>query len=1581
MSITGRAFAVLAILGVFGAWAVLQLPTEAQGQQQVQVQVARKPVVLPAPIPPGGEPGKDNELTDAISFPKDTKAKKSLDAAEDFIKEGAWGEAAHVLQSLLNKKEDSFVRVVRKAAHGGETPHWVSIRSEANRLLGTMPPNGLQVYELQFGGKAKELLDEAKRAPEERTTDELKQKSAAQILADVAQRYLHTKAGSEATSLLGTFHLSRGEAERAALCFKHLLAKEEVQPTPATLLKATLAFQRTGDKPAAGQTWQRLVKLSPTGVRIGDRNIPLDELRKELDQAPSQVVSLSAHDWAMFKGNVSRSAHGNGDTPFLDEELNRWEQPTIRENQTKTWVDQAVSYQESRQQSAILPAFFPVAGGGKLVFRSYFGVHAVDLKTGKLQWEQESYSSIDSMVKNPRKMVQLNQWIPMYLNGGNQSILFENSTLGTLSTDNQLVFAVDDLALPPHPQFLQQFMWGGRPNYGELEDAVNHNKLVAIELETGKLKWQLGGRGEKGELNDSFFLGTPLPLAGKLYVLTEKNAELRLVCMENLNTREPTISWVQTLASVQHPVSRDVTRRVNAANLAYGDGILVCPTNAGAILGVDLLTHSLVWAHPYREGSPAPQQPEMQPNFRGRFPVQYNFGQSLNPDWKCSAPIVADGKVVFTAPDGMSIHCLNLRDGTSIWKAGRSDDLYLGGIHNGKVLLIGKNSARALALADGKQLWVRETGLPSGQGVASDKTYYLPIKSSAASKEPEVCAIDMDTGNVVAHTKTRKKEIPGNLIFYEGKVISQNAYKVTAYPQLKVKLAEMNAKIDKNPKDPVGLTERAELRRNKGDVADAVEDLRVALANNPNAEIMPKARQLLFECLTELFQRDFNASVKYLDEYREMCKVEVPADATPEKRKELADEHQRRQANFLCLVAKGREQQGNLLEAFKCYMEFGGLGDKTGLLTVIDEPTVKARPDVWAQGRIAAMVAKAQDPAKRKQLEEEIAKHWKDIQGASDTEKLRNFVAVFGSLFAVGKDARLQLAERLIDENKDGSLLEAELQLLQVRRGDDPQRAARAVEMLARLMTRKNMLEDAAYWYRILGREFATTIIRDGKTGADFVNDLATDKRFLPYLDEPTTWNTGKGVKAREEFGTFQQMHQIFYFEPEGEALPFFQRHRLAFNLNFYQIKMIDRATNEERWSQNLTRNQNNNNLQYLYWNQNNPNGPSIRFPYYVNGHMAVFNLGIMVYGFDLVERKVLWERNLFGTETLPINQIMPNPMGGLNAMYPDGRVERIGQTGPCEPGYVCLQTRQGLVALDPIKGTVLWTKADVSAWTQVSGDDDHLYMIEVRNDGSVGAGKAVRAHDGVAVNVPDFSGPYQHRIHIHGRHLLTSEPKNAGMTLRLYDILTGKDAWKKEFGANSIVLRSEDPGIVGVIEKGAGGKLTVFDVRTQKEVLNSTVDPKDVENAQSVHLLQDSERIYVAVNGPPNPQLNPWGGPWSNLMNGMRGIMVNGRFYAFDRATGKKQWHAEVPSQVLILDQYKDLPILLFTSRSQKLINGGVMQVTATKSLAKRTGKLIYDKELQNNGTQFHSLNTNMKAGTIDLVSYNMRIQHYVER
>ena len=130
-------------------------------------------------------------------------------------------------------------------------------------------------------------------------------------------------------------------------------------------------------------------------------------------------------------------------------------------------------------------------------------------------------------------------------------------------------------------------------------------------------------------------------------------------------------------------------------------------------------------------------------------------------------------------------------------EAGAEDDLYLAGVFNGKVLIVGKKPCRALSLANGEPLWTVETGLPSGQGIASDNIYYLPLEGGRQSKEPEICAIDVETGRRHGHTKSRKKvpateqgsEVPGNLLFYEGDVLSQTATEVVAFPQLKVKLA------------------------------------------------------------------------------------------------------------------------------------------------------------------------------------------------------------------------------------------------------------------------------------------------------------------------------------------------------------------------------------------------------------------------------------------------------------------------------------------------------------------------------------------------------------------------------------------------------------------------------------------------------------------------------------------------------------------------------------------------------------------------------------------------------------------------
>ena len=63
----------------------------------------------------------------------------------------------------------------------------------------------------------------------------------------------------------------------------------------------------------------------------------------------------------------------------------------------------------------------------------------------------------------------------------------------------------------------------------------------------GAAQWVVGGEHGEDEpkLAGAFFLGPPLPLAGKLYVLAEFNGEIRLVVLDAQNGR---LEWQQQLA-------------------------------------------------------------------------------------------------------------------------------------------------------------------------------------------------------------------------------------------------------------------------------------------------------------------------------------------------------------------------------------------------------------------------------------------------------------------------------------------------------------------------------------------------------------------------------------------------------------------------------------------------------------------------------------------------------------------------------------------------------------------------------------------------------------------------------------------------------------------------------------------------------------------------------------------------------------------------------------------------------------------------------------------------------------------------
>jgi outer membrane protein assembly factor BamB len=1580
---------------------------------------------------PNGKPGESGSQFSAIKLTEKSEYRQFIEVARDCIKDKEWNDAVTALQKILDHDEDFYVRVKDKNDRGREIERWTSVKFEANNLLGSMPAEGLDVYELRVGASARQLLDKAKKTGD------------IEVLGQVAQRYLHTKVGAEANELLATYFLDRGQFFMAALRYERLMALNPKRVTlpDLTLYKAALAYRRAGDAKNADAVWDRLQQRvrGQGGIKIGEQVVSLDRLQAALDKIP-QPKATNPHDWVLVRGNLTNSAQANGSPPLLDEQL--WKRPTLldksditgdvdtRDEAAKRHVDLALG-RNPGPNNPLMPGFFPLASAGRLIYRTYTGVNAVLLhdlkedgkviaKAGEIDWKSTDFEgSLAVVLSDPNLRNTLEQWIGMYNQPpGFSDILYENTMVGLLSSDGRQVYAVDDLAVPAPPQIVQQWQFNQNQVPQQVRRLVDQNSLRAFDLQTGKEVWWLGNNPKrKDEFQNSHFLGAPLSVGGKLYTLNEKNnGELALVCLDPATGN--VIPPVQMLGTVdqQARLTRDISRRTNTIALGYGEGILVCPTNAGEVLGVDLLSRTLAWAYPYREKTPAGEAMPIQP-----FPRRIPGGQiNMSPaNWYFAPPVLIDGKVVFTAPDAHSVHCINLRDGKPVWKARQEDgDLYLGGVIAGKVLIVGKNGVRLRSLADGSQTHFIPTGdVPSGQGVASNDVYYLPLRKG------EVCAIDVKRGVVKAHNRASAANpaSPGNLVFYEGAVLSQTATDVVAYPQLTAKLELANAEVTKDPTDLAKLTTRGELRLADGQVQGAVDDLRNVWEKKPGDPLAGRVREKLYLAMTDLFQTDFEkASSNYLKEYRELCKVE----GNPKEEGE-------REARFLRLLGQGREAQGRLVEAFSAYREFGALPiNKESGVPLAEDPTQKIPTPVWLKGRISAMIARA-TPEQRQPLEAKIEEEWKEVQAKGEVDAVRSFVTMFDVPFTVGRKARIRLAEAIIDKGERDAYLEAELNLHQLRAGDyreDPEVGGKALDTLARLEIKRGTAESmrqAAAYYRQIGEEFPKAVLRDGKTGQQLVNELAGDKRFLAYMPRSGPgWGNAKILARDVQVGAFAGGLQGMILQPEGDLTASSKNYRLILdtlgNLNNPQLRLLDMAANKVRWTLQLGAANNNTQAQYFQFlnqqaNNNTAYYPNARFRFYhVKGNLAVLQVGTVAYAVDLENARILWQHSLLEMQLNQPNvvpqQVMPDQDGNLqfilwNQFNGQRHAVRIGHVGAVEAPYVALLKQKSLVVLDPLRGTTLWSRPDMPADTQVFGDDRHIFLVDVSN-GTASGGRALRATDGTPVPVADFSHVYQHRLHTMGRRILAATPGRDGLTVRLYDIVTGKDVWSKSYDGRSMALQTEDESVAGVLLPD--GKLVVHDgksgnVLMEGNVAQGRITADDAKNLHRPLLLKDAKHFYVALNKPTNQQVVAGGIVSNNFSNGLRCAPVNGWVVAFHRDDGEQgekdrvyrwkkgeiHWHSYAPiaNQMIVLEQFENLPVLLFSARYNEIVRGGLggqRWVSVTQSIDKRTGKMIYDpiQPRLNNGVspQFYAFQLDLKEGTINFIGYNGSLQHYVD-
>jgi hypothetical protein len=301
--------------------------------------------------------------------------------------------------------------------------------------------------------------------------------------------------------------------------------------------------------------------------------------------------------------------------------------------------------------------------------------------------------------------------------------------------------------------------------------------------------------------------------------------------------------------------------------------------------------------------------------------------------WADGSVTICDGRALVTPIETDQLYCLDLSDGKELWKQSQGNSLYVGCVHRGHVILVGRNTVSAVRLSDGEKAWadleLPGGSMPSGRGFYSGDYYYLPLTTA------EVAKIDLGSGQIAQRSRSRSGNIPGNLVGYRGSIISQGVDHLDAYFQIDALKEQIAKTLKDHPDDPKALAALGEVKLDQGSLTEAVGLFRRSYRLKSD----DTTREQLVESLLEALRVDFTANRASLDELDGL--IEQP----------------RHRLAFLRLKALGLQASGEIEPSFATYLKLVDQDAPLALDTVDDHLTV--RRDRWIRAQLEQLRAAA----------------------------------------------------------------------------------------------------------------------------------------------------------------------------------------------------------------------------------------------------------------------------------------------------------------------------------------------------------------------------------------------------------------------------------------------------------------------------------------------------------------------------------------------------------------------------------------------------------------------------------------------
>jgi outer membrane protein assembly factor BamB len=1309
-----------------------------------------------------------------------------------------------------------------------------------------------------------------------------------EALRQLSLQFPMTAASHDSLRLLVAWHLDRREFAAADALTRRLLRASNLPKTKRAaairtidLLAVHLAEQglASGSMGASHEARSRPSTDSHPESRAGSK--PELPLRAKLFPA------LARPDWQMDSG--------------LDDE-------------TTTLARHAL-HEHFEQSIPVLPQARPLLVDGVVVRRSLTQVSAHDVQSGSLLWSDESESEAGQRATRLTMNLSLQELMAQKLARGLQI----DSLQSRLSTDGQRVFTVESgVGMMP----------GGMPQRGVLLPRINYqsqtqNRIVARRVRTGEVEWDLTAEsiltaaphGERANQSDSvadqradrdlsnrdddsspgfdnrtsnpdvYFCGLPTAVDRHVLGLVQIAGTLRLYAADRKTGR---ISWSLDVAEVTRLSPSDSDWRSLDCRVTLIDGVLVCPTGSGLLVGVDLGTRSVIWSRRYSRGDLpldlsrlpfAPARPH-RPWWEGwRVNCFLRVGGAVAATASGNAQSSNAHSILLAAgPDADDVTAIDPRTGQQLWSHRVESPVELIATDD-RIVIVTRRSVSALHPRSGDVIWKVPCCDPVGTGYTVDivmnggtgkasKFHVFPVRGGS------LVAVNCDDGTVI-ESVDHLESLSGCLISAGERVISLNSERLSVWPMLSSipdSRPAVDATLPSNPDDTMlnAAIHQATFDRSCGLFAEAAARLRSEVAS-------PQAKRELSRTLLAWLRRGSISA-------QQISLVASEAEQLAGE-SSIADLIVIRHA-----AARAAAASGDPVASLNFYAKLQALNPSGEPRFLKPEPLRSVRHDRLIQGEVLDLLSD-RDHSVTARLTQMFAELAEIASNSRDPFALQQFTRQW---------LQLPMASRLaLDDRSRIGLRFGQKQLALLTLADTADRGVslEASNTLVELYESRSYDRDAG-------------AVRQALLRRGFEAEFTTGKQLA---DSP--WNIGPVTVSEHS----EQNLDTSFIPVPVECSPgsLFDRLNVVINPRSSRNDTILRFYGDGfsgSWQTVLSTSSSplkSVGRMYRGWGI---------------GHFLVLQLGAELFGispFDgsgepRVQR--LWSIDMANGNRQEDHEYAPAVPGfseeELTMLDAFGRP--ISKVGPVRAGYLCYQNRGKLVCLDPSSGQRFWQRYELPRQAVCTGDGQNIFLIRPGDDRVT----VLRVVDGAQVSQFRLSDAVSFRGRIlkasGGRVLAAQRSSDAAKhadLLRVSKIAsvslrTKTVAWTADVDPASTVFAIGSEWI-GILE--SSGQLQILDGISGKRVSAFMVQRPD--RIRAVHVSSDAAGHIVALADTSESAFLSG----RSAGGGTRNPAVTGQLLAIDARTAAIKWQRPVDRIQFLLDQPKNAPCIMLSYRRSR--------------------------------------------------------------